>query len=109
MIDKARATNKYVNIQERTEAILEMHPSTRNCDTRLILTYWRENHGIHSLALHSHTQLSNTEELTNPGSIIRARRKIQNEKKLYPPTKKHIKEARGIKEEALHEHFATTT
>jgi hypothetical protein len=76
-------------IRENVEAILAKHPSTRNNDKDLMLTYWEEIDNV---------ELGNRFEFiffaTSPESIRRARQLIQEEGS-YLPDDEVIAKRRG--------------
>tara|TARA_R100000306_G_C4343227_1_gene126305 strand:+ start:375 stop:752 length:378 start_codon:yes stop_codon:yes gene_type:complete len=90
-------------ISDKVLELLEFHPQARDNDTLLTLLYYSENCPTHHKELKSALEIvaRNWKILSNIAdieSIPRARRKLQNEKKLYPPSeeasakRKHISE-----------------
>lgn len=78
---------------QKVEYILEHFPESRNNDNVLCSIYWRLVEKI-----------ENVEDLqfaTKAEVLRRARQKIQNDQKKYPPTDESISVRRGIEAEVM--------
>jgi hypothetical protein len=89
------------NLKAQVENCLKEFPDTRNSDITLTIAVWIKyypahldyNNGIYSI------KLSHLFDIPHEDNIKRIRCIFQNEKKLYLPTDKKVREKRGIKEE----------
>lgn len=85
------------------------HPETRNDDRLLTFSVWKlcgyDVEAKEGLICFNLT-VDDFFKLPRPESISRARRIVQNELLLYPPTNEEILKKRGIKREELKEYFA---
>lgn len=95
LIDKV-ASNTTDTVPARVAWVLNHHPSTRNSDVALQVTYWKTFD--HQWVSGSSVALENLYRLTRLTEIARARAKIQNEYRLFQATEE-VRRRRGTREE----------
>lgn len=80
--------------------IMQTHPQTRNNDTLLLLKLW-EKHDLITINIPDELAW----QLTNPKSVFRTRREIQNQENKLLPTTPGVLTKRRISEDAIKEYY----
>lgn len=90
---------KESRIKEQVEYLMEKDTKTRNSDTYLILKFWMFFNNIKKPTPRDYSFV------TNPASIIRARRYIQNTKGILLPTDPSVAYYRKLREELFRKEY----
>lgn len=94
---------------QKVKTCLETKPLTRNDDRLLTFSVWKlcgYDIAIQDGKIIFNCSLQDFFKLPRPESICRARRIVQNELNLFPPTDEEVKRKRGIKENDMTQYFA---
>lgn len=94
-----KALTDLMEVEERVAYILKNYPEARNSDTFLVLKYWQQIEGRHSIILNDGEIPYYCGILTSPETIRRTRQKLQ-EMGLFP-AELETKEVRTIREDAF--------